>query len=139
MEEFSFSFLLTVAQTVIEKKSRGADRQRNDEDQNRAPVVFRSQRIAADGGGDDGGQPPQRTDQQPHGKADVGQSGKIAQQIFGRAGQHKDDQEQQITLGRCLQKANGAQLFRREENLPQPLTKPPHQQKNAHAAQRRGY
>ena len=129
---------LPVAEPVIEQEPRGADGQRDQKDRRRAPIVLSAQGAAAHGGGNDGGKTAQGADQQPDGKADVGQSGEVAQQILRRAGQHEDDQKQHVPFGCGLQEADGAQLFRRKEYLGQRLAEPPHQQKHAYTAQRGG-
>ena len=48
-----------LAEPVVEQQACRADGQRDGKDQDGAPVVFGAQRVAAHGGGDDGGQPAQ--------------------------------------------------------------------------------
>ena len=122
------------ANAVVDEKPQSADGQGKGKDNDGSAIAPGSQGIAAYRGGDHGGNSSQGADQAEHGKRNVGQPSEIAQQILGSAGNHINDQEQEIPGIGGFQELHRVDLLLAEKQPHKPQPKPPHQPEGDDAA-----
>ena len=104
-----FSFFMPFEDALINQHPGDGDRDRHAEDDGGASVLAGAQRVAAESGGNDGRDAPDRADQQPQAEGDVRESGKVGKKILRRSGNGED---QSVDYDEALAKQYAERIVR---------------------------
>ena len=103
----AFSFLRKAINDESDQAEYGCQR----EDDEGKRIIPLTERTAADGGGDDRGNPCRNRDEKPGGKPHIGKADKVGNQVLRRAGNQHQQKGDGIQTACAPEKFHGADLL----------------------------